>query len=170
MTLSPAWLQGASALEFPAGRISRFIARLLDDLMLVVLFWPCMAVVETILGPVSADDAWLIWLTVGASVMVAFAVLQSYPLWRSGQTWGKRLIGIRAVDEHGQRPGLFHSLILRELCFHGVAALPFVGAAIALIDPLLIFREDRRCAHDLLARTHVVTNMTPAALAAHERP
>ena len=170
MTTSPQWLQGATALEFPAGRITRLIARVLDDLLLFALAWPCMAALETIVGVPSADEAWLVWVTTAASAIVVFSALQAYPLWRTGQTWGKRVMGIRAVDEHGQRPGLLKVLVLRELCFYAVVVLPFVGVAVSLIDPLLIFRDDRRCGHDLLARTNVVSNMTSAALAAHERP
>ena len=37
-----------------------------------------------------------------------------------------------------------------------LAAIPGIGNLYALIDVLCIFREDRRCLHDLIADTNVV--------------
>jgi hypothetical protein len=34
--------------------------------------------------------------------------------------------------------------------------IPFVGKAVNLIDPLLIFGKEKRCLHDLIADTIVV--------------
>lgn len=38
-----------------------------------------------------------------------------------------------------------------------ISAIPLAGAAFGLVDILFIFRADRRCIHDLIAGTHVVT-------------
>ena len=35
--------------------------------------------------------------------------------------------------------------------------VPFVGGLVSLVDALLIFRDDRRCLHDEIADTIVVT-------------
>ena len=37
-----------------------------------------------------------------------------------------------------------------------IAQIPFAGGIFSLIDCLFIFREDRRCIHDLIAGTKVV--------------
>jgi len=36
------------------------------------------------------------------------------------------------------------------------SSIPFIGGFLALIDILFIFREDRRCVHDMIAGTVVV--------------
>jgi uncharacterized RDD family membrane protein YckC len=38
----------------------------------------------------------------------------------------------------------------------GVGVLPFVGPLLSIVNVLLIFRDDRRCGHDLIAGTRVV--------------
>ncbi len=39
-----------------------------------------------------------------------------------------------------------------------VRAIPIIGDLLGLADALFIFRSDRRCAHDLIAGTKVVSN------------
>jgi len=37
-----------------------------------------------------------------------------------------------------------------------IGAIPFLGRLVQFIDPLLIFRDSRRCLHDEIADTTVV--------------
>ena len=37
-----------------------------------------------------------------------------------------------------------------------IGAIPLVGTVFSLVNICFIFREDRRCIHDLMAGTHVV--------------
>ncbi|SER20955.1 RDD family protein [Amphritea atlantica] len=86
-----------------------------------------------------------------------FLLLNIYLLLKSGQTVGKKIVGIRVVTVESQAVPSFESIyIARYLPFFLVYILPFVGPIFSLIDVLFIFRRDRRCLHDLLAKTLVV--------------
>ena len=41
--------------------------------------------------------------------------------------------------------------------------LPFIGLPLRLLDVMLIFRGDKRCLHDLIARTKVIDLSIKAA-------
>jgi uncharacterized RDD family membrane protein YckC len=112
------------------------------------------------------------------AVGVAMLAIQGWLLYRYGQTIGKRALGIRIVRRDGRRASLARLLLLRMVVPGAVAMIPLVGALIVLVDVLFIFGDARRCLHDLLADTIVVTaassehatlsatRAAPAALAA----
>lgn len=83
-------------------------------------------------------------------------ILDCIWLHRYGQTIGKRLLKIRIVRTNGERCGLLRVIFARVLPVGLLGAIPLVGWLFSLADPLLIFREDRRCLHDLIADTMVV--------------
>jgi uncharacterized RDD family membrane protein YckC len=85
-----------------------------------------------------------------------FVAVQGYFLYTSGQTIAKKLLKMRIIDEQGQKPEFVRMLGLRYAVFQFVYLIPFVGALIGLVNALFIFRDDRRCLHDLLAGTRVV--------------
>lgn len=89
---------------------------------------------------------------------VVFVILQTYFLAKSGQTIGKKVVGIRIVDLDGKRPALNRLLGFRYGAVYLFNAIPIVGGLLALADILFIFRADRRCLHDLIAGTRVVQN------------
>lgn len=95
----------------------------------------------------------LLWAAVG---FVVFALIQGYPLHENGQTWGKKLLSIRIVDLQGNKPPLVDLLLKRYLPTHAIANIPCLGFIYALVDSLMIFRQDQRCLHDLIAGTRVV--------------
>jgi uncharacterized RDD family membrane protein YckC len=88
---------------------------------------------------------------------VALAVWNAVWLHRYGQTIGKRLLGIRIVRGDGSRASLGRIFALRYLpmaLLGGLTGHP--GGLVKLVDVLCIFRDDRRCLHDLIADTRVV--------------
>ena len=88
--------------------------------------------------------------------MVAFAIYQLVMLHRHGQTFGKKLMGIRIVRKDGSRAGLGRIFWLRYFVPGVIGNIPLLGALFALADPLFIFGEEKRCLHDLFADTIVV--------------
>lgn len=96
----------------------------------------------------------ILWVLIGFTTIAA---IQGYPLHATGQTWGKRVLKIKIVDLAGNKPPLLTLLTRRILPIHVAGAIPFIGPLLTLIDTLLIFRNDRRCAHDLIAGTKVVS-------------
>ena len=98
----------------------------------------------------------------------SFTAMHGYLLATRGQTIGKWLVGTRIVRaDNDEVPTLARTLGLRygTLAIGPVATLavlvlngviPYVLVVFGLIDSALIFRRDRRCLHDLIARTKVV--------------
>jgi|SRR5688572_12333470 len=109
-------------------------------------------------------------LGLGALVLglcwLALLVVQVWMLTTRGQSIGKRITGIRIVRvEDGSKPGIVHAWVLREflVTMIGIVAgmIPFIGPfilrpAFHITDWCLIFRDDQRCLHDLIASTRVV--------------
>ena len=52
----------------------------------------------------------------------------------------------------GENGGFVRNVLLRLIANGMIGSIPFYG----LVDILFIFRSDRRCIHDLIARTQVV--------------
>ena len=46
--------------------------------------------------------------------------------------------------------------MLRLVPIHLISQVPFAGGFVGLADSLFIFRQDKRCIHDLIAGTKVV--------------
>ena len=95
----------------------------------------------------------------GIAYLVIFMVINGYLLVTKGQTLGKLALGIRIVDAASNGAATAVKLLgLRYVLVMLVAVIPFIGGLLGLIDFLFIFREDRRCVHDLIAGTKVVSN------------
>lgn len=89
--------------------------------------------------------------------LVLFLLLNGYLLSKRGQTIGKALVGTRIVSVEGEEIlPLLKVFGLRYLPMNVVAQVPYVGTLLAFINVLFIFRDDRRCIHDLIAGTKVV--------------
>ena len=88
---------------------------------------------------------------------LALLIAQTYYLVTFGQSLGKKVIGIKIVTIDDERePGFTKVILLRSFIPGLIAVIPYVGGIFALVDYLFIFRDDRRCLHDLLAQTKVV--------------
>jgi uncharacterized RDD family membrane protein YckC len=94
---------------------------------------------------------------------VAFFVLHGYLLSRYGQTLGKRILGIAIVTMDNRVPAFFPLITQRYLTQWLAGMLPVIGLLLRLIDILAIFRPDRRCIHDHLAKTKVIDLRIPVA-------
>ncbi|MEJ2789583.1 MULTISPECIES: RDD family protein [unclassified Pseudoxanthomonas] len=95
----------------------------------------------------------LLWAVIG---FVVFVLIQGYPLHATGQTWGKKLLSVRIVDLQGNKPSLVDLLVKRYLPTQAIANIPCLGMLYVLVDSLMIFRQDQRCLHDLIAGTRVI--------------
>jgi len=82
--------------------------------------------------------------------------IQSFFLFNSSQTLGKKALGLRIVRPDGSYAGGGRLLArLAIVVFNGL--VPYVGRLFGLIDVLFIFGSPRRCLHDLIVDTVVVT-------------
>jgi len=77
-------------------------------------------------------------------------------LHRYGQSVGKRALKIRIVRKDTSRAGLGRIFGLRMLVPAALGYIPIIGPIFGLVNICFIFRDDRRCIHDLMADTVVV--------------
>jgi len=95
----------------------------------------------------------------GIAYLVIFMVINGYLLVTKGQTLGKLALDIRIVDAASNGAATAVKILgLRYVLVMLVGAIPIIGGLLGTIDFLFIFREDRRCVHDLIAGTKVVSN------------
>jgi uncharacterized RDD family membrane protein YckC len=142
-----------------AGRGIRLGATLIDG-VLAGLAFGLLAVVTPInvFNPnVEGAGLWRMLLLNVVAGFVLFLVIHGYLIATRGQTVGKALLKIRIVRSDGS-PASFGRIVgLRYLPTSIIAPIPVIGSIYALVDCLLIFRESRRCLHDNIADTIVVT-------------
>ena len=148
-----------------AGRGVRLGAYLVDSLILAIVFLVVVAsgfwmtfddIIQMGTLP-STNDV----LQVMMVFAVVFMVINGYLLVMRGQTVGKLMLGIRIVDSAtGGKVSAAKVLGLRYIVFFGLQIIPVFGMRelVSFFDAVFIFRDDRRCLHDLLAGTKVVSN------------
>ncbi len=131
-----------------AGLYSRFLAWLLDTLLTTVGALVAIMILSTVVAVLpgfASALSFVLWFLIDWGYAILFETV-----W-SGQTVGKRALGLRVVQETGVRIGFYHSA-LRNLV-RPLDRLPlfyFVGGASAL------FSQSQQRLGDLLAGTIVV--------------
>lgn len=97
----------------------------------------------------------------GLVCLAGYYILQGVLLTQQGQSVGKLAVGIRIVKlDSGENGGFTPNVLLRALLNGLIGAIPFLGLLYMLVDTLFIFRQDRRCVHDLMAGTVVIRTGT----------
>lgn len=89
-------------------------------------------------------------------MVLAFMGYQWYLIATTGQTLAKRWLGIQIVRVDGTPLGFVNGVILRSWVVGLLGNIPLVGPLVALVNPLMIFGEERRCLHDQIAGTRVI--------------
>lgn len=140
-----------------AGRWIRLAAVLLDSVIGFFVMMPGI-IVLSLAGSFShpeSPNTPLLLAGFGILGLCALALIafQLFLLITRGQTIGKKLLGIRIVTfDTEANPGFVKVFLLRIVANAIIGFLPLYG----IVDILFIFRDDRRCIHDLLAGTKVV--------------
>ena len=107
--------------------------------------------------PASSSGVWMMMLQNLVIGFILFLLIHGYLIATRGQTVGKALLKIRIVRSDGS-PASFGRIVgPRYLTTSVLASIPVVGTIYGLLDVLLIFRASRRCLHDNIADTIVVT-------------
>jgi uncharacterized RDD family membrane protein YckC len=140
-----------------ADRGQRFGASILDAIIGLAFGIPIMLLLGT-LDYIRRAQQLPLSVTIASVVLgfVGFVLLHGYYLKKGGQTIGKKIVGIRIADLDNNIPPIGKILGLRYLPIQVAALIPIVGFVYPLVDVLFIFRQDRRCIHDLIAGTRVV--------------
>jgi uncharacterized RDD family membrane protein YckC len=142
-----------------ASRWKRLVATLIDSLLMTLLLAPF----ATILGIDEVESLLMnrevipivLLLKMHMGLFVCLLVLNGWLLFRYGQTVGKRLLKIAIATDSYQIPDFNRLIMLRYFPFFLVRAIPGLNL-LNLVDTLFIFREDRRCLHDIVAGTKVI--------------
>lgn len=163
-----------------ASRSFRLAAVLLDVALYAAVSLPAAVAAFVAVAVFDAPPWWLV--IANAIAAVAYLLVQAVLITRTGQSLGKRLLGLRIVRPDGRLPGFARGVLLRswlfllpyavvnlllpELWFELASELGFtpmlmmlltyLGYAAHAIDPIFILGGARRCLHDHVAGTDVV--------------
>jgi uncharacterized RDD family membrane protein YckC len=145
-----------------ASRAQRFAAWLLDSLTLLPVVYLGAEAIENHRVQTMDELMKLIQEQPGlfqtaAWSFIGITLVNVIMLTLRGQSIGKWLTGIRIVMfQSGAPAGFVRAVLLRSFVISVLGSISYVGPGIQLFDILCIFRQDRRCLHDLIADTMVV--------------
>ncbi|MEO5688063.1 MAG: RDD family protein [Burkholderiaceae bacterium] len=147
-----------------AGRGQRFVAVILDGVLMCLVVYPLFFAFGGSLfahiDPAAPPDPFAMmgqmFRAMVPGYIVAFAV-QAWCLHAYGGTLAKKLLGLRIVRTDGSRATAVRLIFGRGAAAIVPAMIPLLGALYTLVDSLLIFRDSRQCIHDQIADTIVVT-------------
>lgn len=137
-----------------AGRGARLGAYILDN-----LFVAGLAIVAAIALPAFRSNSETAVVIFGLLFVAGFFAILGFNLYylhRDGQTLGKKAVGIRILRSDTSHCELWRVIVLRFLPITLLGQIPLLGFLLLLVDALMIFGEERRCLHDLIADTIVV--------------
>lgn len=141
-----------------ASRWARFWAATLDGILLIAFMVPVIFYTEFGGRVLSSGDIYFKeTVLVTIYVWLSYLLCHGYLLHKKGQTIGKNVFEIAIVDLDGKPIGLPMLLLKRTLPMTVLGYIPIVGSGIQTVNILFIFRKDRRCIHDLIAGTQVVS-------------
>ena len=135
-------------------RFARLQARLLD---MMFCWWPLffgLLSAVCLFGGPERSEVGSFALGLAGLLTVVLSLYNLSLLLRTGQTWGKRRMGLLVVSATGCRAGR-GTLLWRCASPMVVGMVPLVQI-LTYFDCLFIFGESRRCLHDHLANTMVV--------------
>lgn len=144
------------ALLRKASRGERLGAVLLDSAPMFGIAVAAAVLMALTAGDKGLSTAGIVGLCIAGLAVAGYGIYQLVQLHRTGQTFGKKLLGIRIVRNDGSRAGLGRIFWLRYFVPGLCGNVPILGAIFAIADPLFIFGEEKRCLHDLMADTIVV--------------
>jgi uncharacterized RDD family membrane protein YckC len=148
-----------------ASTLARIIATLADGLLsvsaLLLGFSACMWMAKQgwVENPIqqfeykdTVDGGLLVLISAPFWIL---QVIQAVLLSRQGQTIGKFLLGIRIVSVSGQVSGFLQAVLVRKwICTAIGYFIPFYN----LINFVLLFTSSKRCLHDYISGTRVVSS------------
>jgi len=150
--------EGAS-IDHLAGRGTRLGAVILDTLILIIFALGPGMILMYLMGSFSVEDEAALTLNIylySSPFLLIFFAINCVLLYKYGQTIAKRLLKIKIVRSDGTRIAFGRLLGLRIILVQLLYQIPIAGSIFSLVDALFIFREDRKCIHDLIADTKVV--------------
>ena len=147
-----------------AGRGMRFVAVILDGLLMSLIAYPLFFVFGGSLfahpDPALMQQPFAMMRMMFSAMLPGYLVIiliQAWCLHAYGGTMAKKILGLRIVRSDGTRATAVRLIFGRGAAATVPTMIPFLGMLWFLIDSLLIFRDSRQCLHDQIADTIVVT-------------
>jgi uncharacterized RDD family membrane protein YckC len=139
----------------------RFLGALVDGGIGIVFIGPGYAMMVVATAMAEQNKNLLPLAIVGLVLMLlgglALLATQIYLLATRSQTIGKYFLKTQIVDFNtGVRSDFVQCFLIRSLLNGVIGAVPCLGAIYGIVDICFIFREDKRCIHDLMAKTCVI--------------
>jgi len=140
-----------------ASRWSRLGASLLDGMVMMLITVPLMFFTGGFEGIAEGvQPSWQYSMAIGFAGLVAFLLINGWFLVSDGQTLGKKAVGIKIVDLENKLPSKQH-LLKRYVTYFIPAQVPVAGGFFSIVNILFIFGRERRCLHDYVGGTRVVS-------------
>ena len=148
-----------------ADRGTRLGAALLDAIVFMAIVYAPLIVAAIAIpallqsGAIEGEEGetlagTLVAVTLGATLigLIVYLWLNLKQMAATGQSLGKKWLGIKVVRSDGSPCSLSRLIWLRNVVNWLVSIIPFYG----IVDVLWIFGEERQCLHDKIADTIVV--------------
>lgn len=132
-----------------AGIFSRFLAVLIDSLIVWVVQAGVFFLLGLALGNVLGKDNPLLVLLMGIVVLGIIVGYYVFYQAKTGQTLGKKVLSLKVVNETGQTPGA-GKFFLREIIGKLLSSILMIGYLIAIFD------KRKQALHDKIAGTFVI--------------
>lgn len=140
-----------------ASRWARLGASIIDSIIMMLVVVPVMYVTGGFDGMLEGREPGFVYMFgIGILSLVAYLVINYRFLVTNGQTVGKKVLEIKIVDLNGNLPLFQPQLLIRYAVYLLPGQIPFIGQLFSLINVLFIFSAEKRCIHDLVAKTKVV--------------
>jgi uncharacterized RDD family membrane protein YckC len=130
----------------PASIFKRFVAMILDGLIVAICLFPINKLFSMIFG-----QGLFITIIELFNLLILPFILYAYLIHTKGTTMGKHLLGLKVIDSESKEKPTFPRALLRELVGKTISGLFFLLGYI-----WAFFSEDKKTWHDLMARTFVV--------------
>jgi uncharacterized RDD family membrane protein YckC len=162
---NPAKLGGAPGPHNYASLGQRFLGKLIDGLIMLPVQFVLIMVLGSIFvrntsaGGIAAFAGGFNIIgniVLGLLIMVCYIAIQ-WTFWKgSSQSIGKKVMKTQVVNLDGTPAAVATIAFNRYALITVISLVPFIGPLIMLVGILLIFRADRNCLHDDLAKTRVI--------------
>jgi uncharacterized RDD family membrane protein YckC len=140
-----------------APHFARLIGWLIDIFVSIIYTYPVIRSTGLMEDVLAGKVTYMQSLLFSIYVTVMYLVVNGYLLTHYGQTIGKRLAKTRIVSIHDDKILPFSQIVLlRILPVQLINLIPVISLFGFLADSLFVFREDRRCIHDLIAGSKVI--------------
>lgn len=146
-----------------ASRWARLGAAILDAIPLMIVGVPLLILLGFVIDRASnieqalvRDHSVALQGVMALGMFVVFVAINGLLIYRRQQTIGKMLLGIKVVRDDGSPLTGNRYLFVRYLPIYLIGQVPVIGGLFGLIDALLIFRSNKKCLHDDIAKTMVV--------------